>query len=280
MLHAIPETDTIKNLSCFLLSVSGGLALNQERHANILDAVQRGDEIELLKNEPDVLRSKPSDGRFFHGAQIAPKDVQLPVIRLQGPGDDADESGLSTARGADEHGDVAAAHIEIDTLQHLKSGASVSKTAGDAAKPGGQLVLGIRFFDGAIGHGTEDDLTTKHHGGLESGHSPDSDECRHRTNEKNHAEYSERNHHGHVERRLFVLQRRVSKASRQKQADPVSDQPNGEGLGNQHQAKGAIGGSHGLESAEVLHVLHHKGVKSLTGDGHAHDKTHDHGDAE
>ena len=223
MFHAITETDTIKNLSCFLLCVSGGFALNQERHADVLDAVQSGDEIELLKNEPDVLRSKPSDGRFFHGAQIAPKDVQFPIIRLQGPRDDADESGLSTAGWTDEHGDVATAHIEIDTLQHLKSRAPISKTAGDAAKPGGQLVLGIRFFDGAIGHGTEDDLTTKHHGGLESGHSPDSDECRHSTNEKNHAEHGERHHHGHVERRLFVLQRRVSKASRQKQADPISD---------------------------------------------------------
>ena len=150
--HAVPQSDTIEHLPRFLLRIAGGFPLDQERNADVLDAVQGRDEIKLLEDEADVLCTEARDGGLLHGAQIATEDLELAIIRLQRASDDADERGFPTTRRSDEHGDVTAANVEIDALQDLKPRAAISKTTGDPAKLCSHFVLGVWFLDGNIGH--------------------------------------------------------------------------------------------------------------------------------
>ena len=150
--HSVSQTDPLKDLLRFLLCVSSRFPLDQQRHTDVLDAVQGGDQMELLENEPDVLSAESSDGGFLHRPQVRAEDFQFSFVRLQSASDDADERGLSAAGRTNEHGDVPTAHIEVDSFEDLKASTAVAEATFYTAKPSGQLVLRIGLANGNIGH--------------------------------------------------------------------------------------------------------------------------------
>lgn len=172
--------------------------MDQQRKIPIvLDAVQCGDQMELLENEPDVLSAESSDGGFFHRPAIRAEDFQFSFVRLQSASDDADERGLSAAGRTNEHGDVPTAHIEVDSFEDLKASTAVAEATFYTAKPSGQLVLRIGLANGNIGH-DQKGVNREDHGWLQPSHTPDANESGDRTDEKNHSQHRERHHHRHV----------------------------------------------------------------------------------
>src|SRR5262245_27389461 len=53
MVHALAQANSFEHLRRLLLSDRGGLSLNAQWHADVLDTIQRWDEVVLLENEAD-----------------------------------------------------------------------------------------------------------------------------------------------------------------------------------------------------------------------------------
>jgi hypothetical protein len=95
-----------------------------------------GIKMELLEDEPDVLRAEPRDGGLSSSpAGSQPKTSSSPSSASSVPAMMLMSVVFPAAGRTDEHGDVPAAHVEVDTLQDLKPRAAVAEATGNPAKP-------------------------------------------------------------------------------------------------------------------------------------------------
>jgi hypothetical protein len=135
------EADLFEEGAGFFFGEASGAALDQEGDGGVLDAVESGDEIELLEDETDGVGAEAGDGGLGHFTEVVAEDFELSIVGGEGAGDDADEGGFAATGGADEHGDIATADIEVDAFEDEELGAAIAKAAGDAADAGGERFL-------------------------------------------------------------------------------------------------------------------------------------------
>jgi hypothetical protein len=137
------EADLLEEGAGFFFGEASGAALDQEGDGGVLDAVEGGDEIELLEDEADGVGAKAGDGGLGHFAEVVAEDFELSIVGGEGAGDDADEGGFAATGGTDEHGDIATADVEVDAFEDEEFGAAIAKAAGDAADAGGEGGVGV-----------------------------------------------------------------------------------------------------------------------------------------
>lgn len=77
VLHPVPQPYLIQHLAGTFLCIASGLSLDQQRHAHILHAGQRGDEIEGLEDEANGLRAKLGRPSLAHAQQVLTEDGYL-----------------------------------------------------------------------------------------------------------------------------------------------------------------------------------------------------------
>ena len=79
------------------------------------------------------------------------------------------------------------------------------------------------------------------------------------------------------ERRLADRQHQESEQRGEAEAHAVADDPDGEGLEQEHAREQPSAGAHRLERAEMAEVLEHEGVEGLPRDGDADDEPEEDG---
>jgi hypothetical protein len=117
--EAFAETNLFQQPRSLLFRAATAGAIQQHRHARVLHDVPRGDEIELLEDEPNVLPAKLRKFTGAHLGKICPEDFDLSAIRVHRAADHAQEGRLPTSARPDDHDHFAAARFEIDAFQGL-----------------------------------------------------------------------------------------------------------------------------------------------------------------
>src|SRR5262249_3700448 len=102
-MHPLAQPDDVKHLRRLLFSAPSAFAANAQWHADILDAIQRRDEIVLLENEADVGGTELRDGLFVQLVQRRIENLDLATIYTKRSGDDTEEGCLAAPGRADQH---------------------------------------------------------------------------------------------------------------------------------------------------------------------------------
>src|SRR4030095_11304706 len=98
------------------------------RHADVLDAIQRRDQIVLLKNETDARGAELRDGAFVEAVSRRIAHLHFAAIRRKRSSDDAEQRGLAATGRADKPEQLAPACLEVDILEHLGPGFPFAET--------------------------------------------------------------------------------------------------------------------------------------------------------
>ena len=128
MMHPLAEPDRLQHLRRFLLGDGSGRALDTQRHAHVLDAIQRRDQIVLLENETDVRRAKLRAGLLVQAVERRIEHLHLAAIRAERAGDDAEQRRLAAPGRADQHEQLAHARLEVHFLEHLGAALALAES--------------------------------------------------------------------------------------------------------------------------------------------------------
>ena len=132
---------TVSSISAAFFSATAALcALDAQRHADVLDAVQRRDQIVLLENEPDVRGAKLRDRLFVEPVQRRVEDFHFAAIDAERAGDHAQQRRFAATRRTDEHEQLAHARFEIDVLEHFGAGFALAEAFAHGVGFDGEIV--------------------------------------------------------------------------------------------------------------------------------------------
>ena len=254
-----------------ILGGAAGDLVEEEGDADVFDAGEGGDEVELLEDEADVFAAEVGDLGLGQGMEMVFEDVDFAGIEFHGAGDDAEEGGLAAAGGADDEEEFAHAGVEVDAFEGVGAGVAGAEGLGDVADVDGEGVLGI------LGHGVsaaEDD------GGFELADLSDAEEGGESADEQDDDEGAEGYVIGHDEGGLAFFEDEETEEGAEADADAVSKESDDEGLQEEHPGEESVAGAHGFEGAEVAEVFEDEGVEGLAGDGGADDEAEEDGGAE
>src|SRR5689334_18849871 len=106
MLPAISQAHSVERFLRLRLCLGAALSLDEQRHTYILRAIQRGNQMEGLEDESDIVCAKLRDLSRAHFVQWGAEDIDGAGLRFHGAGDDTDECGLATTRWAHQHEDL------------------------------------------------------------------------------------------------------------------------------------------------------------------------------
>src|SRR5436190_1456449 len=116
MIDALGESDAPEQFQTELPRAA--IAAQLHRHGHVLQRRQRRDELEVLKNEPDMLVANPSPFVFAFFAQSNSMEKNRARRRTVQTGTEAKQSRLSAARWSKNRTGAARAQVEGDILQH------------------------------------------------------------------------------------------------------------------------------------------------------------------
>ena len=90
------------------------------RHHHVLEGGECGKEMEGLKYEPYVLRTKPRPTVFCKSLEILARHRYRAFSRLVESGEETQERGLAATRRADHRHEALRFQVEIDSVQHAE----------------------------------------------------------------------------------------------------------------------------------------------------------------
>ena len=93
---------------------------DDQRHGGVFGGGERGQQIELLKDEADVLPAEACLLAVGHLRQVAAHDEALAVGEGEDAGDDRQQRRLAAAAGADQHGHLAGVNVEIGAAERVR----------------------------------------------------------------------------------------------------------------------------------------------------------------
>src|SRR3984885_872553 len=114
MFHAIGQSDAAQRPACFGF-VRGAVKILRQHH--IFDRRQVGDQVKLLKDEPDFLGAESCQPAFIQSRHVHAIDQRATRGRRIQPSQNVDQRGLARARRAHDRNPLAGLHVERNTVQ-------------------------------------------------------------------------------------------------------------------------------------------------------------------
>lgn len=115
MVAPLPQPDPLQERAGFTFAAA--IAAQLERHEHVLERGERGDELEILENETDVLIAHAGTAVLVHRLDRLAGQNHLSRSRAVEPGAETEKGGLAAARGPDDRERVAGGEGEIDLVE-------------------------------------------------------------------------------------------------------------------------------------------------------------------
>jgi hypothetical protein len=111
------DSQTLEEFGAALVECAGVITREDAGELDVLASRQRGDQVELLEDDPDLLAAEERRGVLIERVDRLARDHDLASVGLVERGEEVEEGGLARARGAHDGIEARLGNVEVDAAE-------------------------------------------------------------------------------------------------------------------------------------------------------------------